>query len=155
MEDISSELAFLLADCTRLYSTNLDRRLRSAGMTLSRSQWRVIAYLYRQDGITQTELADMLGIEKAPIGTLLEKLEKIQLIDRRCDSEDKRAKRVYITDAGRKMMPLIREHADLLKTLVTEDISDQEMMLLIKLLQKIKVRLLNEKEQSQTVLGAV
>lgn len=155
MDDFSSDLPFLMADCTRLYATNLDRRLRNSGLTLSRSQWRVIAHLYRKDGLTQTELAELLSIEKAPLGTLLEKLEKSELIERHCDTQDKRAKRVYISDEGRKIIPLIREQADLLKTLSTTDISSDEMDLLVQFLQKIKSRLLTEKEQSQAKAGAV
>lgn len=154
MDDFSSELPFLLADCTRLYATNLDRQLRHNGLTLSRSQWRVIAHLYRQDGLTQTELAELLGIEKAPLGTLLEKLEKSDLIERHCDAEDKRAKRVYISDEGRKVIPLIRHQAEILKALSTTDLSKDEMDLLIRLLQKIKSRLLVEKEQRPTNVGA-
>ena len=65
-EDLSRNFGFILNDVARLLRTAFDRRVRSLGLT--RSQWWVLNHLFRNDGTTQSELADILEIEKATLG---------------------------------------------------------------------------------------
>lgn len=104
MADTSS-IAWLLADVTRIMGTEFSRRLKDNGINLSRTQWRIIARLHRANGRTQTELADQMAMEKAPLGVILEKLELAGLISRRADERDGRVKRVYLTPKAEQMTP--------------------------------------------------
>jgi DNA-binding MarR family transcriptional regulator len=81
-----------------------DRRVKSLGLT--RSQWWVLNHLYRNDGVTQTELADLLEIEKPTLGRLLDRLEAKGWVRRKDDASDRRAWRVYLTD---EIAPAMRE----------------------------------------------
>ena len=58
-----------------------DRRSRALGLT--RSQWWVLNNLYFKQGITQSELADLLDVEKPTLGRLLDRLEAKGWIARR------------------------------------------------------------------------
>ena len=51
-------MGFLLADVARLMRRNFDRRAQQIG--LSRAQWQVLAWLKRNEGISQAALADLL-----------------------------------------------------------------------------------------------
>ena len=53
----------MLSDVARLIRTVFDRRVRSLGLT--RAQWLVLTRLYRRPGASQTELAEMLEIDRA------------------------------------------------------------------------------------------
>jgi DNA-binding MarR family transcriptional regulator len=103
-EDLSRNFGFLLNDVARLMRTVYDRRVRSLGLT--RSQWWVLNHLYRNDGVTQTELADLLEIEKPTLGRLLDRLEAKGWVRRTDDASDRRAWRVYLTD---EVEPAMRE----------------------------------------------
>jgi DNA-binding MarR family transcriptional regulator len=103
-EDLSRNFGFLLNDVARLMRTVYDRRVRSLGLT--RSQWWVLNHLYRNDGVTQTELADLLEIEKPTLGRLLDRLEAKGWVRRADDASDRRAWRVYLTD---EVEPAMRE----------------------------------------------
>jgi DNA-binding MarR family transcriptional regulator len=103
-EDLSRNFGFLLNDVARLMRTVYDRRVRSLGLT--RSQWWVLNHLYRNDGVTQTELADLLEIEKPTLGRLLDRLEAKGWVRRKDDASDRRAWRVYLTD---EIAPAMRE----------------------------------------------
>jgi DNA-binding MarR family transcriptional regulator len=66
----------------------------------------VLNHLYRNDGATQTELADILEIEKPTLGRLLDRLEAKGWVRRAGDAADRRARRVYLTA---EVEPAMRE----------------------------------------------
>jgi DNA-binding MarR family transcriptional regulator len=95
-EDLSRNFGFIVHDVARLLRTTFDRRVRSLGLT--RSQWWVLNHLFRIDGAIQSELAETLEVEKATLGRLLDRLEEKGWIRREADAQDRRAKRVYLTE---------------------------------------------------------
>jgi len=103
-KDLSRSLGFLVHDVARLMRRAFDRRVKHLGLT--RSQWFVIAHLYRSDGQTQRHLADELDMQRAPLSKLLDRLESGGWIERRADPDDRRANRVYITE---KIDPVMTE----------------------------------------------
>ena len=103
-EDLSRNFGFLLNDVARLLRTVYDRRVKSLGLT--RSQWWVLNHLFRGDGVTQTELAETMEIEKPTLGRLLDRLEAKGWVRREDDATDRRAWRVYLTD---EVGPAMRE----------------------------------------------
>src|SRR5687767_15536469 len=66
-------IGFLISDVARLMRASFDRRVRRIGLT--RSQWLVLSLLYRRPGISQTELAEMLEVERATAGRMIDRLE--------------------------------------------------------------------------------
>ncbi len=103
-KDLGRSLGLLVHDVARLMRRAFDRRVKHLGLT--RSQWFVLAHLYRSDGQTQRHLADELDMERAPLSKLLDRLESGGWLERRADPDDRRANRVYIT---KKIDPLMTE----------------------------------------------
>lgn len=88
-------LGFALADVTRLLRTVYDARLSGKG--LSGASWRVLAYLYREDGLTQTKLADLLEVSRPAIGQMIDRLEASGFVERRADPADRRSWGVFLS----------------------------------------------------------
>ena len=95
-EDLSRNFGFILNDVARLMRTTFDRRVKALGLT--RSQWWVLNHLFRNDGVTQSELADILEVKKATLGRLLDRMEQKGWIRREGHAGDRRAKRVFLTE---------------------------------------------------------
>ncbi|MBM3394117.1 MAG: MarR family transcriptional regulator [Betaproteobacteria bacterium] len=125
-EDLSRNFGFILHDVARLLRTTFDRRMKGLGLT--RSQWWVLLYVFRSDGATQSELADMLEIEKASLGRLIDRLEAKGWLRREGDANDRRAKRVYLTEAVDPAMKAMRAAAAELRSeaLMGLSVADQE-----------------------------
>ncbi len=108
-EDLSRNFGFILHDVARLMRTAYDRRMKALGLT--RSQWWVLTHLYRNDGVTQSELADILEIEKPTLGRLLDRLASNGWIRREEHAQDRRAKRVCLTEEVKPAMKAMRAAA--------------------------------------------
>ena len=108
-ENLERNFGFILHDVARLLRTTYDRRVRGLGLT--RSQWWVLTHLFRKDGITQSELAEVLELEKPSLGRLLDRLEAKGWVRREVDARDRRAKRVFLTGAVETPMRVMREIA--------------------------------------------
>ena len=92
--DDERHIGFLISDVARLMRTAFDRRVRRLGLT--RSQWLVINRLHRRPGATQSELADMLEVEKATAGRMVDRMEKKGWVVRRPDATDRRVNRLHL-----------------------------------------------------------
>lgn len=108
-ENLERNFGFILNDVARLLRKVYDRRVRALGLT--RSQWWVVTHLYRSEGVTQSELADILEVERASLGRLLDRLEAKGWVRREADAKDRRAKRVYLTDQVEEPMRTMRSIA--------------------------------------------
>jgi DNA-binding MarR family transcriptional regulator len=105
-ENLERNFGFILNDVARLLRTTFDRRAKSIDLT--RSQWWVLTHLYRRDGLNQSELADILEIEKPTLGRLLDRLETKGWLRREPDPLDRRVKRVFLTDEVKPAMKSLR-----------------------------------------------
>jgi MarR family transcriptional regulator for hemolysin len=108
-EDLSRNYGFLLNDVARLLRNAYDRRVRSLGLT--RSQWWVLNQLFRNPGLNQSELAEVLEIERPTLGRLLDRLEAKGWVRREHDARDRRAWRVHLTEAVEPTLRTLRKVA--------------------------------------------
>lgn len=132
---------FLIHDVSRLRRVVVDRALKPLGIT--RSQWWVLAFLSRRDGMTQTALAADLDLTKVAIGGLLDRMEAAGFVERRADASDGRARRVYLTRAGSKMVITIRENVEQIELQILENVSEDALNHAAATLLTIKETLLD------------
>ncbi len=114
---------FLLTDSARLLSKLIDRRLQPFGLT--RAQWAVLAILDRRDGLSQSELADELEIEKSTVGRLIDHVEANGWIERRPMPSDRRLWLVHLTDRAKSLIEtvmavILATRTEVLRGLTTE-----------------------------------
>lgn len=131
---------FLIHDVSRLRRIVVDRALKPLGLT--RSQWWVLAFLSRRDGMTQTALAADLDLTKVAIGGLVDRMEAAGLVERRADERDARARRVFLTRAGQRLISKIRENVDVVEADILSTVSEPELDQAAAVLLKLKSRLL-------------
>lgn len=144
-------LGFLISDSARLLRTVFDRRVRELGLT--RSQWLVLRRLDRHPGAIQSELADMLEVERATAGRLIDRLEENGWVERRADPNDRRINRVYMTEKGNRVNSIIRPIAHSMVEEALAGLNDEEHELLADMMINVKRRLqimvLEEQPQEQ------
>ena len=135
-DPLDRNLGFLINDVARLLKREFGRRIRDLDMT--RSQWWVMVHLIRFDGCNQTQLAEELDIGKVALGGLLDRLEARRWIERRPDPDDRRAKRVFLTETGRPLITEMQERARLVHRQMVDGFTEDERDLLVALLTRAK-----------------
>lgn len=65
-------------------------------------QQRVLAILAKEDGLIQSQLAEILDIRPSSLAELMKKMEKSGDVLRKEEAQDKRIKRVFLTKTGKK-----------------------------------------------------
>lgn len=142
-------LATLLVDAARLQRTVFDRRMRKLGFT--RTQWILLRRVDQQPGISQSELAEALEVEKATAGRLIDKLAEYGWLERRQDENDRRVNRIYLTRLGRKIHSQISPIAEAMVREELSGLSRDERDHLGGLLMRVKKRLQEMAEENEPI----
>lgn len=130
------QFSFAVARVTRRWRKMLDERLKDLGVTQAR--WSTMVYLEQGgEGLTQRELAGLMAIENPTLVRLLDSLEQQDLIERRPCPNDRRARRLFLTEPGRRFMADLTARAENLRDDMLEGISDKDIECTVKVFQKI------------------
>ncbi|MGE5151147.1 MAG: MarR family winged helix-turn-helix transcriptional regulator [Rhodospirillaceae bacterium] len=102
MPDRHTEFGLLVARLSRRLRQAVDAEMRLIGLT--EATWRPLIYLRSLgDGVRQKELATAMSIEGPSLVRLLDSLERRGFIERREDENDRRARGIHLTRAGREL----------------------------------------------------
>ncbi len=133
------QFGWLTADTARLLRTVFARRLKDVGLT--RAQWLALTRINRRPGMSQSEMADMMEIEKAPAGRIVDRLEEKGWVERRAEPSDRRVKRIYVTDLGARLHAAISPLADATVRDALAGLTAAEQQRLVTLMSKVKAQL--------------
>lgn len=131
---------FLLHDVARLLRKRFEQQARDLGLT--RSQWQVLAYLSRNEGIHQGGLAELLEVEPITLGRIVDKLQAAGLVDRRPHAKDRRIWLLFLTELARPKLTEIWSIGDITRAEALVGISADEHTQLLNTLEHMKANLI-------------
>ena len=121
-------IGFLLAQVCRLEHARAHELLEELG--LYRGQHSILRALWKQDGLTHTELSRHSHVRPATITKTIQRMEKAGLVERKRDAEDQRISRVYLTKVGRALQEDVEQTWRRLEEEIFADFSLEERVLL-------------------------
>jgi len=107
---------------------------RLAPLGLHIGQEMILFNLWRQDGLSQSELVERAQVEPATISKALTRMERVGLVRRRRDAEDARVTRVYLTVRGRALEPAVTQWWAELESQAVRGLSNDDQRTLRRLL---------------------
>lgn len=135
--EVEAALGWLFKDIHRLLGKEFSSHLGVLGLT--RAQCQVLFTIERAgDPLTQTEIAELTEIEKAPLGKMLDRLEQGGWIVRKSDPKDRRARRVSVTAKIDKAFPIAAAAAKGVFARALQGMRQSEVKDLIAKLEKLK-----------------
>ncbi len=146
--DWELRLGFLIHDVSRLRRSAFDRCLKSLNVT--RSQWWVLAYLSRKDGMTQSELAEELDLGKVAVGGLIGRLEKAGYVRRETDVRDGRINRVFLEPKSKQLIAKLRKISHRFNQEILLGLSNAKLETTATTLEAMKKNLLAFLENSES-----
>ncbi len=134
-------LAFLLNSGARLLNSAFERRISEAGVGLTPGEARALLTVAAIDGSKQSDIAARLGIEPMTICAYLDKLQSLDLIERQQDPQDRRSKRIVLTQSSAEMLDAVRQEIEELVRHATQGLNDDEVALFRHFLQTLRANL--------------
>jgi DNA-binding MarR family transcriptional regulator len=104
--DETDRIGFLLHDASRLLRKRFETRASCYG--LSAAQWRLLVRVFKEEGVAQARLAELLEIEPISVSRLIDRMEEGGWIERRNDVADRRVRMIYLTEKSREIFDGLR-----------------------------------------------
>jgi MarR family transcriptional regulator for hemolysin len=145
MSDLELRLGYLIHDVSRLRRTLMDKWLSPLGIT--RSQWWVLAFLSRNDGMPQSELAMELDVGKVALGALIDRLEQGGFVRRELDPADKRVRRVVLTNQSKELVETLREVSSRFNRSVLDGMPRKDLEITAETLRRMKHKLIDRAKE--------
>src|SRR3954463_6683492 len=120
---LTGNLCWLLSRASYTLTTELTRAMEDLG--LSPRAHAVLSAAVTGDH-TQTELARMVGLDKTTMVVTLDELEAAGLAERRPSSEDRRARVIAVTKAGKRKVDEAEAIADRIRADVLSVLPEDE-----------------------------
>jgi MarR family transcriptional regulator, transcriptional regulator for hemolysin len=138
-QELKRRLVAQLVESSRLLRNYIDHRAKGRGTT--RAQWIVLFRLREQEGLSQVDLADVLELQPISLVRLLDRLVEHGLLERRHDPHDRRANRLFLTEAGRQLVDDLDSLRDDIAENVLRDIPSASLQTSLETLLDIKERI--------------
>ena len=108
-----------------------------AEVGVSPGQFGVLTLIEANEGLSQSALARILGIERSTMVAVIDALEAKGWIERTLSETDRRSNALMLTKSGARLLkkarPLLAGH----ETEITADLSADEKRVLLELLQRV------------------
>ncbi len=104
---------------------------------ISSGQVMFLLELYYLDGISQEELSSYLNIDEANTTRAIKKLEKEGYVIRKRDEEDRRVKRIYLTEKALEIKPKVLDLMNQWEEKMLKSLTSVEREVFIDLLKKV------------------
>ena len=118
----------------RAFTKGVNEVMKPLG--LYSSEWAVLNFVAIHDSFPQSDIAAALEIEGAAISKTLSKMEQKGLIVR-TSSQDKREKRISLTEKGRELYPLAAQAAGSHRSAVLAGLSRDDRQQMLSFIQSM------------------
>lgn len=135
MEKKKYAAQWCLMDLSKTYFSKLFVQASHYG--LHPGQIPILGILDRHDGISQRELAKMLGVKPSTVTISIHRLEKNGLVECRPDGRDRRKSCLYLTETGKRFNQKMNEILEMNETFILKGFSEAETKCLNNFLKRI------------------
>ena len=137
MSDLEERFSVALHSTSRAWRQALDRRLKHLGV--SQASWMTIAVAAKaRHPLSQSELADSLGVEGATMVAMVDRLVKAGFVLREPSTTDRRVKRIVLTPAGSLLYDKVRAAAATFRLELLANVDSKKLLAATELLENLE-----------------
>jgi DNA-binding MarR family transcriptional regulator len=137
------DVGYLIRDVHRAFQRSLQARIASHGVSIG--QWFFLRALWEEDGLTQRELSQRVGMMEPTTVTALNSMERRGLVERVRNPHDRRKVNIFLTPKGRGLRDVLLPYATDINDQATRHIDGADLNLTVAALCRI-VSNLNDEE---------
>lgn len=137
MPELEERFADALHGTARIWRQAVDRRLKNLGM--SQASWMTIAVASKaRSPLSQSELAERLGVEGATMVAMVDRLAKAGFVMRQPCQADRRINRVVLTEAGNRLCETVKAEAAAVRRELLATIDPANLAVATELLETLQ-----------------
>jgi len=137
--EAEGNLAYVAREVHRAYARALQTRITHHGVSMG--QWYFLRALWEEDGLTQRELSQRVGMMEPTTVTALNNMERCGLVERVRNAYDRRKVNIFLTPKGKALRDDILPCADEIAELAVRGIPQNEVMAAIGVLRRVSANL--------------
>ena len=130
----------LIARVALIHRTRVSEYLTHLNLYVG--QEMLLKCLWKQDGLSQKEIADLLGIQAATATRMVIRMERSGFVERKTHHEDQRVSQVYLTDLGRSLQSAVEKGWMDIEQQILKGFSLEERLLLRRYLEQVHKNLM-------------
>ncbi|MEM6735842.1 MAG: MarR family transcriptional regulator [Bacteroidota bacterium] len=140
------ELGSYIDRTYKIVRQDLINRFKEEGVDLTPEQWVVVSKLKTDGKMYQTDLANLTFRDKPTVSRIVDLLVRKNMVARERDQKDGRKFFISLTHHGKKVVKKAYPAVEASRELGWTNLSEEEYTLLIKLLDKIFINYINDRE---------
>ena len=138
---LQESLGYLTYQASGAIRKYISRELARRGFPIKAEQFSALVYMWDEDGEPQRVLAEKLYRDKTTVTRLVTELESLGLVKRVPGQEDGREKRIFLTQAGKKLMAEVTQLVQNILLLAQKGIDPREIKICKDVLRRIRENL--------------
>jgi DNA-binding MarR family transcriptional regulator len=115
---------------------HLSKLMKAEQLPITPEQFGLMTHLWKQDGISQQELAVLTCRDRANVTRIIDILEREDIVERRDDATDRRVFKIFLTKKGKAIEEDTATIAKQALKEATQGISKEELEICIKVLRQ-------------------
>ncbi|MTI32182.1 MarR family winged helix-turn-helix transcriptional regulator [Xanthovirga aplysinae] len=127
----------LVRRAAKLLTQRLAINFKEMGLDLTAGHWFILTALWVKEGRNQNELANFCNMDKTNITKLLDAMEKLNLVVKIEDRQDRRNKLVYLTNKGKELREEMTAAQQKTLNEAQEGVNPSEVAICQKVLKKV------------------
>lgn len=108
--DLEDHVGYWLRYVSNHVSQAFGRKVEAQGVTVA--EWVLMRQMHRAGAANPSQLADSVGMTRGAISKLIERLRNKELVSRSPMEGDRRYQTVELTNAGKRLVPVLARLAD-------------------------------------------
>ncbi|WP_404328543.1 MarR family winged helix-turn-helix transcriptional regulator [Mesobacillus maritimus] len=105
---------------------------------LTKGQYLYLVRICENPGIIQEKLAEMIKVDRTTAARAIKKLETNGFIEKKDDQDNKKIKKLFPTEKGNNVYPLILRENNYSNTIALDGLSEREVETISNLLQRVR-----------------
>ena len=119
-------------------------KLQENGINITPEQFLVLDILWKEQSLSQQNIADIIQKDKNSVTKIIDSLEKKNLVRRVVDKNDRRINKIELTNDGSALEKVTTEVAINFMNDAIKDIDKQELDIFVNVMRKLKNNLEGE-----------
>jgi MarR family transcriptional regulator for hemolysin len=149
--NLEPEFGAVIREISRLLRRNFERRAQEAKLPLTRLQASALLRIARRQGISQAKLANALDVQPIMVVDILDKLQAMDLIERRKALGDRRVHELWLMPAAKPMLEQILVVVRSVRKVAFASFSPDQRETLFAGLARVRENLSSSSESAEVV----